>query len=125
MASNFSSIKLSSRFVGEARREAEVLHRSVGAQVEYWARLGRAIESTPGIDVSLIRQALNGQLRLDGLGVAEQTLALDALGAAFDAPDETTRAHFAALGEQDGAVGSDGNGGVVRRQTGAHRGHSS
>jgi len=34
-ASNRASIKLSSDFVEEARKEAEVLHRSVGAQVEH------------------------------------------------------------------------------------------
>jgi hypothetical protein len=116
MSANYSSIKLSSQFVGEAKREAEVLHRSVGAQVEYWAKLGRAIENTPGFNVGLIRDTLGGKLRLDGLTAAEQPEALNAISAAFDAPDEEVRSFYAALGKQEGAVGTDGKGGVIRRQ---------
>ena len=72
MASNFASVKLSGDFVDQARREAEVVHRSVGAQVEYWARLRRAVENTPGFGIDKVRQALDGQLKLERLSVAEQ-----------------------------------------------------
>lgn len=121
MASNHSSIKLSGHFVEECRREAEVSHRSVSAQVEYWAKLGRAIENTPGFSLERVRQAMDGQLRVEALpaaGAARESF-LAEMSAAFDNPDVETRAHFVALGAREGAVGSDGNGGVLRRQPAA------
>lgn len=115
-ASNFASIKLSSDFIDEARREADVVHRSVGAQVEYWAKLGRAVEATPGFTMERARETLKAH-PLDVTTAAEQSSALDALDAAFVAPDPKTTAYYAELGSVEGAVGSDGRGGVIRRQT--------
>lgn len=116
MASNFASVKLSGDFVDQARREAEVVHRSVGAQVEYWARLGRAVENTPGFGIDKVRQALDGQLKLEDLSVAEQDAVMDAFGAQFGAPSAELKAHYAALGAPEGAVGADRKGRLVRRQ---------
>ena len=116
MASNYASVKLSGDFVDQARREAEVVHRSVGAQVEYWARLGRAVENTPGFGIDKVRQALDGQLKLEDLSVAEQDAVMDAFGAQFDNPGAELKAHYAALGARPGAVGSDSKGRLVRRQ---------
>ncbi|MEO8115669.1 MAG: hypothetical protein ABI655_14875 [Phenylobacterium sp.] len=115
-APNHASIKLSTAFLDEARREAEVLHRSVGAQVEHWAKLGRAIENIPGFGVGRVREALEGRLRLETLTAPEQDRLFAQLTPDFDAPDETMRQHFAALGERKGAVGTDGRGGVIRRR---------
>jgi hypothetical protein len=110
-----SSIKLSSDFVEEARRETGVSHRSVGGQVEYWAKLGRAIENIQGFDVERVREALNGRLRIESLPAAEgREPFLMRLSASFDNPDDATRERYVALGERKGAVGSDGKGGVVR-----------
>ncbi len=117
MATNHISIKLTTDFVEDARREADVLHRSVGAQVEYWARLGRAIENTPGFDVDAVKHALEGRLALDVLPSGEdRSRGLRRLTAVFDTPDVATRDYFAQLGAREGAVGTDGAGGVVRRQ---------
>jgi len=33
------TIKISEEFVELARREGQIMHRSTGGQVEYWARL--------------------------------------------------------------------------------------
>jgi hypothetical protein len=38
-------VKLSDALVLDARLAGEVLKRSIGGQVEFWARLGRAVES--------------------------------------------------------------------------------
>ncbi len=109
-----SSIKLSTDFVEEVRREVDVSHRSVGAQVEYWAKLGRAIESTPGFDVERVREAFDGRLRVEALPTGEgREPFLMRLSAAFDNPDDATRDRYRRLGERRGAVGSDGAGGVV------------
>ena len=115
MASNYASVKLSGDFVDQARREAEVVHRSVGAQVEYWARLGRAVENTPGFGIDKVRQALDGQLKLEQLSLAEQDVVMDAFGAEFDNPSAELKAHYAALGAHEDAVGRDGKGRLVRR----------
>ena len=117
MASNFASVKLSGDFVDQARREAEVVHRSVGAQVEYWARLGRAVENTPGFGIDKVRQALDGQRILKPATLAEQDQAFAALSAEFDAPSAEARAHYAKLGQSPGAVGLDARGRLVRRET--------
>lgn len=39
------SLRLDESLVIEAQREAKVQHRSINGQVEYWARLGKAIAS--------------------------------------------------------------------------------
>jgi hypothetical protein len=116
MASNYASVKLSGDFVDQARKEAEVVHRSVGAQVEYWARLGRAVENSPGFGIDKVRQALDGRFTLDGLSGAAQAAALDGLSAHFDSPDHGAEAYFAELGAREGAVGRDEKGSLVRRQ---------
>ena len=89
-----ATVKLSSEFLEEARREAGVVHRSVGAQIEYWARLGRALESAPGFGMDKVRQALHGGLRLDDLRAAEQDAVFDYLSAELDVPSPRVRAMF-------------------------------
>jgi hypothetical protein len=114
--SNYASVKLSSAFIEEARKEAEVVHRSLGSQVEYWAKLGRAIERAPGFDVRRIRAALDGRL-LEAMAPAEQDAAFDQLEALFDNPPPQVRDHYASLGAADGAVGSDPKGRLVKRRS--------
>lgn len=41
----FTSVKLPTRLVNEARDSAQTMRRSVASQIEYWATLGRALES--------------------------------------------------------------------------------
>jgi len=124
MPPNQISIKLSSTFIDEVRREADVLHRSVGAQVEYWAKLGRAIENTPGFSLERVRETMEGRLRIEAIPDGAEAAVLRELSAGFDKPDATTRAYFSALGERPGAVGGDGKGGVVRRQPPRNSGRS-
>ncbi len=122
MATNHASVKISADFLEEARAEAEAALRSVGAQVEYWARLGRAVEQMPGFTIERARAALNGELKLEQLAsAAEQDFALEQLAVRFDRPDDQVRAHYAAIGARAGAVGTDGKGGVIRRQPRARR----
>lgn len=44
MPTGFTSVKLSSALVDEARFAAQPLRRSVASQIEYWATLGCMIE---------------------------------------------------------------------------------
>jgi hypothetical protein len=42
--SNFSSVKLPSALVSQAKEAAQPLRRSTAGQIEYWATLGRIVE---------------------------------------------------------------------------------
>ena len=44
-ASPFVSVKLSAGLVNQARDAAQTMRRSVASQIEYWATLGRSLES--------------------------------------------------------------------------------
>ena len=56
-SSSFSSVKLSSGLVSQARDAASSMRRSVAGQIEYWATLGRIAEAS-GLMVSEAREAI-------------------------------------------------------------------
>jgi len=116
MSKSFSSVKLTSGFVDEARAEADLLNRSLGGQIEHWARLGKALESSPNFSMERIRETLSGRLRIENLSVDEQDAVFDQLGAHFQSPSDDIRERYAALGRVVGAVGDDERGNLVRRQ---------
>ncbi|MBI5440307.1 MAG: hypothetical protein HY900_03745 [Deltaproteobacteria bacterium] len=55
-------MKLSREFVEAARLEAEASHRSLAAQVEHWASLGRAVERALGHSDVLALKGGGGEL---------------------------------------------------------------
>src|SRR5947208_2285362 len=114
MSSNHASIKLSRNLVDAARREGEALQRSAGAQVEHWARIGQIFENTPGIGVSHVRAVLEGTLKLEDLPTKERKAFYAGVGEFFKKPDQATVDFYANIGAQEGAVGSDGKGRIVR-----------
>jgi hypothetical protein len=113
MAAKHASVKLSRELLDVARREAETFNRSLGAQVEHWALLGRATENSPGASMDRIRAALAGRSTFEQLTTIEQTAFLEQFGAEFEAE---TREAYTALGREVGAVGRDEEGRLVRRQ---------
>jgi hypothetical protein len=113
MAAKHASVKLSRELLDVARREAETFNRSLAAQVEHWALLGRAMENSPGASMDRVRAALAGRTTFEQLTTLEQTAFLEQFGAEFGA--ETHEA-YAALGSKVGAVGRDENGRLVRRE---------
>lgn len=113
-ATKFASVKLGAGLVDEARREANVLNRSVGGQIEHWARLGRAVESAPGFTIDRIKAALEGRFSVDDLTEEEQEAYFDLLGDHFDRPSPTAEAFFKARREKGGGVGRDREGRLVR-----------
>ena len=113
MAAKHASVKLSTELLNIARREAETFNRSLGAQVEHWMLLGRAMENSPGVSMDRVRAALAGKTTFEKLTTVEQTAFLEQFGAEWDA--ETQEA-YAALGRQVGAVGRDESGRLVRRE---------
>lgn len=109
-ARNFASVKLKADLVDDARREAETFNRSLGGQIEHWARLGRALEGTAGISVDRVRETLQGRLKLEDLSLEDH----DAVMAIWlDNPSEEEASAYAALAEGPGAVGTDEKGRLI------------
>lgn len=52
------NVKLSENLVSEARRCAQIQHRSVPKQIEYWSRIGKIAEENPDLPFTMIRDIL-------------------------------------------------------------------
>ncbi|SDY98141.1 hypothetical protein [Nitrosomonas sp. Nm58] len=52
------NVKLSKNLVAQAKRYAQIQHRSVPKQIEYWSQIGRIAEENPDLPFSMIRDIL-------------------------------------------------------------------
>jgi len=52
------NVKLSEELVAQAKRYAQIQHRSVPKQIEYWSQIGRIAEENPDLPFSMIRDIL-------------------------------------------------------------------
>jgi hypothetical protein len=52
------NVKLSEQLVNEAKSHAQVQHRSVPKQIEYWFRIGKIAEENPDLPFFMIRDIL-------------------------------------------------------------------
>lgn len=114
----FASVKFSAEFVDLARQEAALLHRSVAAQIEHWATLGRAMEQTPGVTLDKVRAALLGHFSVDDLNEQEQDAFFDLLGEQFHKTSAVEQAFFAGRRNKGGGVGLDERGNLARTRPG-------
>ena len=53
-----TAIKLSDLLVSDAKSQAQIMHRSTSQQIEYWARLGKAMEDNPDLPVCMLQDML-------------------------------------------------------------------
>lgn len=53
-----TSIRIEQTLYDQARTEALIEHRTIAAQVEYWAKVGRAALDNPDLSVSFIAESL-------------------------------------------------------------------
>lgn len=74
-----SAVKLSTDLVEAARHESRVSSRSMTQQIEYWARIGRAIERTGAIEHDRVCAALRAELAFDELNTEERMAVLGQL----------------------------------------------
>lgn len=51
-------VRIDDQLYSLARSEAEIEHRTIAGQIEYWALLGRAALDNPDLPVSFIAQSL-------------------------------------------------------------------
>ena len=94
--------------------DAAAFHRSIGGQVEHWARIGQAFEQVPGFTLDRVRAAVEGRLNPDSLTEAEAILYEDLAWAAAGAPTQGALAFAEAIRAHPGAVGDDEHGRMVR-----------
>lgn len=52
------ALKLSDELIALAKPHAAAEHRSVPKQIEYWARLGKAVEDNPELPFQFIKDTL-------------------------------------------------------------------
>jgi hypothetical protein len=52
------NVKLSENLVAQAKHYAQIQHRSVPKQIEYWSQIGRIAEENPDLPFSMIRDIL-------------------------------------------------------------------
>jgi len=53
-----TALKLSDELIELAKPHASAEHRSVPKQIEYWARLGKAVEDNPELPLQFIKDTL-------------------------------------------------------------------
>ncbi|MDB5850088.1 MAG: hypothetical protein JWP29_3840 [Rhodoferax sp.] len=54
------ALKLSDELVDDAKATAAAEHRSVPRQIEYWARIGKAVLENPELPLRFIQDAMLG-----------------------------------------------------------------
>jgi len=84
-----TAVRLSRAIVEAARIECALQSRSIGGQIEHWARLGMAIEMREGAEKRLLDRLLAGEALGDGPGHQESVLRRAWSGAA--GPKEAKR----------------------------------
>lgn len=52
------NVKLSEGLVAQAKRHAQIQHRSVPKQIEYWSQIGKIAEENPDLPFAMIRDIL-------------------------------------------------------------------
>lgn len=52
------SVKLSSETVESARQQAQIFQRTLGGQVDYWAKIGRLAELHPGLTFEYLQKLM-------------------------------------------------------------------
>ena len=52
------NVKLSEGLVEQAKRYAQIQHRSVPKQIEYWSQIGKIAEENPDLPFAMIRDLL-------------------------------------------------------------------
>jgi len=68
-----TAVRVSNELVTEAKRYSKIEKRSVTAQIEYWAKIGKYAEENSGLTYSLIKELIVGLAELDSGETSEYT----------------------------------------------------
>ncbi len=107
------AVRIDDELIEQARAEIIASNRSLGGQIEQWAKIGRAIERAPGFDYERVRAALRAELSPDELTGEEQAVFDDEFFALLEQPSEIEDAFFAKMREDGLGVGLDDDGNLV------------
>ncbi|TVR09397.1 MAG: hypothetical protein EA385_07300 [Salinarimonadaceae bacterium] len=99
--------------VDDARAEAEIQSRSLAGQITHWARIGRAIERSGGLDHVRLSRVLAGGLETNVLTAEEKAVRAERFLAKMSEPGAGEEAFFAELRKTGKAAGLDPSGKVV------------
>ncbi len=66
-----TSLKLSDELIDLAKPRAAAEHRSVPKQIEYWARLGKAVEDNPELPYQFIKDTLLAIVEANAVQLSE------------------------------------------------------
>ncbi len=103
------AVRIDDELIEQARAEIVVSNRSIGGQIEQWAKIGRAIERAPGFDHQRVRAALRAELPRDELTGEEMAVYDEEFFALLEQPSEIEDAFFAKMREEGLGVGLDEN----------------
>jgi hypothetical protein len=93
------TVRIGRQFLTEATRLARVAHRSTAGQIEYWARLGRALEASPAFSTADVNAVLAGTMKIDALNNLERAAFVERLPEAFRTPSPELTAAYASLSD--------------------------
>ena len=51
-------VRIDDQLYKQAKREAQIEHRTIAGQIEYWASVGRAALDNPDLPIEFVAQAL-------------------------------------------------------------------
>lgn len=106
-----SSTRVDTDVLEAAKAAGAVMSRSASQQLSHWARLGKQLEESNGLNPKAIARVLAGTARYDDLGEFDQA----AVRAAWDEQIEDTIAHlnyekqFSDRGESWAEADAEGN----------------
>lgn len=69
-----TSIRVSEALALASKTESRLMHRSQAGQIEYWARIGRAVEHSGQFDYAQITRALQAEIPVDALSAYEKSV---------------------------------------------------
>ena len=84
--------------VADAGRFARCFQRSTNEQIEYWVRLGRALEASPAFSNANVNAALAGAM-IESLNALEQIAYLERVPEVFDTSSLALVTAYADLSE--------------------------
>jgi len=58
----FVNVKLPESLVNQAKQHAQIEHRSIPKQIEYWSRIGKIAEENLDLTFAMIRQIMIADL---------------------------------------------------------------
>ncbi|MDR1031736.1 MAG: ParD-like family protein [Holosporales bacterium] len=66
-----ASLRISDEFINSVKESARINFRSIGKQVEYWARIGKAAEENPDLSIDFIKNCLKGLQEIENKETTE------------------------------------------------------